>query len=112
MKVNQIRMVSQPPGTNTTVSDSAEFSRLLSAAIVSEEFRALLLCNPARAIDKGYGDETFKFSSAEQARIVSVRASSLSEFAMRIMELDGKSVSMLSAAGVSREEVMPAALQA
>lgn len=105
-------MVSQPLCTNVNVSDSAEFSRLLSAAIVSEEFRALLLRNPARAIDKGYGSETFKFSPAERARIVSVHASSLPEFAMRIMELDGESVSTLSAIDMSREELMPAASQA
>lgn len=111
MKVNQMRMVSQPHPTDINVSDSDEFSRLLSAAVVSEEFRALLLRNPARAIEKGYGSETFEFSPPERARIVSVRASSLPEFAMRILELDGESTANLPTIDRSQEELLPAASQ-
>lgn len=112
MKANQMRMVSQPHPTEVNVSDSGEFSRLISAAVVSEEFCALLLRNPVRAIEKGYGSETFDFSPAERARIRAVRASSLPEFILHVMELDGESVSNLPNINMSREELLPAASQA
>lgn len=111
MKVNQMRMVSQPHQTDVNVSDSGEFSRLISAAVVSEEFCALLLGNPTRAIEQGYGNETFDFSPDERAQIVSVRASSLPEFVMHVMKLDGESVSDMSNINSSREELLPAASQ-
>lgn len=112
MRINQMQMISQPHPTDIKVSESGEFSRLISAAVVSEEFCALLLRNPARAIEEGYGSETFEFAPDEQARIVSVRASSLPEFVLHVMDLDGESISDLPNISVPQEGLLPAVSQA
>lgn len=109
MKVNQMRMASQSYSTNTNVSNSSEFSRLVSAAVVSEEFCTLLLHNPARALNNGYNGETFDFSPKEYARITSVRAASLPEFVVRILELDGEPLPNVHGAPT---RMMPIASQA
>lgn len=61
-----------------------EYSRIMTAAIVSERFRKLLLSNPRLAINSGYGGEAFNLASEESERISSIRASSLPEFARQM----------------------------
>jgi hypothetical protein len=61
-----------------------EYSRIMTAAVVSERFRKLLLSNPRLAIMNGYGGEAFNLASEESERISSIKASSLAEFARQM----------------------------
>jgi hypothetical protein len=61
-----------------------ELSRLISAAVVNQEFRSLLLSNPARALSTGYNGERFQLASQEEQLILSIQASTLVEFAKQI----------------------------
>ena len=64
---------------------AGEFSRLIAAAVVSEQFRQTLLQNPGQALASGYRGEKFNLPKEERARIVSIHASSLSEFAQKLL---------------------------
>ena len=61
--------------------EHSDLSRLLAAAVVSRQFRQLLLSEPARAISQGYGGESFTLSAEEYHLVTSARAASLPEFA-------------------------------
>ncbi len=61
-----------------------EYSRILTAAVVNERFRKLLLSNPALALKSGYGGEAFNLAVEESERISSIKASSLAEFARQM----------------------------
>lgn len=56
----------------------------MTAAVVSERFRKLLLSNPSLAIKSGYGGEAFNLPSEESERISSIKATSLAEFARKM----------------------------
>ncbi len=58
-----------------------EYGRILSAAIVSSQFRQLLLTNPEKALLMGFGGETFQLAQDERKRLSSIQANSLAEFA-------------------------------
>lgn len=58
-----------------------EYSRILTAAVVNEKFRKLLLTNPGMAIRKGFGGEAFHLGADEARRISDIRVSTLAEFA-------------------------------
>jgi hypothetical protein len=61
-----------------------EISRLLTAAVINENFRKLLLANPDQALSKGYRGEPFHLAKEERMRLAAIRASSLAEFAAQI----------------------------
>lgn len=63
----------------------AEFSRLTAAAVVSAKFRQLLLSNPAQAIAAGFQGETFHFSPSERQLLLSIKARTLEEFALKLV---------------------------
>ncbi|HNB50640.1 MAG TPA: hypothetical protein PK530_01785 [Anaerolineales bacterium] len=63
-----------------------DLNRLIAAAVIDREFCALLLTNPLRAIGEGYYGEYFQFSPEAKARIGTIEASSLSEFAQKLVE--------------------------
>ena len=42
---------------------TGEYSRILTAAVINLQFRQLLLANPGKAIERGYGGETFSLAS-------------------------------------------------
>jgi|YelNatPaOPRAMG01_1025707.scaffolds.fasta_scaffold00211_30 hypothetical protein len=63
---------------------SANISRLISAAVVNQGFRQLLLSNPEKALKAGYNGEAFRLDHEEQELILSIQATSLSDFAMKI----------------------------
>jgi hypothetical protein len=67
------------------VSQDKELSRLLTAAVVNQNFRNLLLTNPPSALSNGYNGEMFEFTPDAQALIFSIRASSLEEFAAQLV---------------------------
>lgn len=61
-----------------------EYSRILTAAVVNEKFRRLLLANPGMAIKKGFGGEAFHLNAEETRRIAAIRVSTLAEFARQM----------------------------
>lgn len=61
-----------------------EYSKILTAAVVNEKFRKLLLTNPGLAIKNGFGGEAFHLGSEETHRISSIRVSTLAEFARQM----------------------------
>jgi hypothetical protein len=56
------------------------------AAVVDQEFRDLLLTDPARALAAGYKDEVFNLSPEEEALVLSIQATSLADFAMQLAQ--------------------------
>ncbi len=64
-----------------------EYSRLLTAAVVNQSFRRLLLTNPKQALASGYAGEAFHLGSEEQARVSAIRASSLEDFARQLQQI-------------------------
>ncbi len=70
-----------------------EYSRILTAAVVNEKFRKLLLTNPGLAIKNGFGGEAFHLGADEANRIASIHVSTLAEFA-RQMNGTGSRVSV------------------
>jgi hypothetical protein len=59
-------------------------SRLLTAAVVNQEFRNLLLSDPAIALATGYNGEPFDLPTDVQEMIFSIRATSLADFAEQL----------------------------
>ncbi len=64
-----------------------EISRLLTAAVINENFRKLLLANPDKALSTGYRGEPFHLASEERRLLAAIRANSLAEFAAQIPQL-------------------------
>jgi hypothetical protein len=67
------------------VQPSSGISRLLAAAVINHEFRDLLLSDPEKALTQGYQGETFNLDYQERRRVLSVRAKSLTDFALQLM---------------------------
>lgn len=61
-----------------------EYSRILTAAVVNEKFRKLLLSDPEMAVRMGFGGEAFHLDNADTRRLASIRATSLAEFARQM----------------------------
>ncbi|HNS07855.1 MAG TPA: hypothetical protein PKZ26_05985 [Anaerolineaceae bacterium] len=68
----------------TVVQKEREYSRILTAAVVNEKFRRLLLTNPSMAIKKGFAGEAFHLGAEETRRISAIRVSTLAEFARQM----------------------------
>jgi hypothetical protein len=64
-----------------------EYSRILTAAVINIQFRQLLLTNPAKAIECGYGGETFALAREEKKRVSEIRATSLADFASQLSQV-------------------------
>lgn len=64
-----------------------EYSRILTAAVINMQFRQLLLSNPGKAIESGYGGETFSLAREEKKRVASIRATTLAEFASQLSQV-------------------------
>jgi hypothetical protein len=63
---------------------SKGLSRVFAAAVVSRQFRDLLLENPQEALTNGYLGETFSLTPEESDLIASIRADSLSDLAKQV----------------------------
>lgn len=63
---------------------NGELSRLITAAVVNQKFCNLLLASPAIALAAGYNGESFRLTPGEQELVVSIRASSLTDFAIQV----------------------------
>lgn len=60
---------------------------MLAAAVVSEEFREVLLRDPLSALEIGYNGISFLLTAEEQNHISNIRASSLVEFATQLKRI-------------------------
>jgi hypothetical protein len=66
------------------VSPSSNISRLITAAVVNQGFRKLLLSNPEKAISSGYNGESFRLNRHEQELVLSIHATCLADFAVKV----------------------------
>ena len=57
---------------------------LFAAAVVSRQFREMLLKDPETAVQRGYLGERFELSHEERERLASARAQSLADLARTI----------------------------
>jgi hypothetical protein len=62
-----------------------DLNRLITAALVNQGFCNMLLANPERAVASGFNGEAFSLESDEQDLVKSIRAASLPEFAMQLV---------------------------
>ena len=62
---------------------------MINAAVISKEFCSLLLNNPAHAMASGYHGESFSLTPYEEKLVLSIRATSLNEFAVQLMRRTG-----------------------
>ncbi len=74
-------------GTPGVSRSSQEYSRLLTAAVINMQFRQLLLSNPGRAIDIGFGGEMFNLAREEKKQVAAIRATSLADFASQLNQV-------------------------
>lgn len=61
-----------------------DLSRLFTAAVVNKTFRTKLLADPKSALLAGYNGEPFSLKTEDHDLILSIRATSLSEFAAQL----------------------------
>ena len=66
------------------VQREREYSRIMTAAVVSERFCKLLLANPEMAIKSGFNGEAFHLAIEESRRISAIKASTLADFASQM----------------------------
>lgn len=59
-------------------------NHLLAAAVVSRQFREMLLQDPEAALQRGYLGEKFELSHEEREQLTSVRARSLADLVRTI----------------------------
>lgn len=78
----EVRMTALHP--SSMLSHNRELSRLITAAVVNQKFCTLLLTNPAMALATGYNGELFRLATEEQELILSIRATSLADFATQL----------------------------
>jgi len=71
-------------GTGSRQGAVKEYSRILTAAVISAQFRNMLLANPAKAIAAGFGGEAFHLEYEEKKRVASIRATTLADFASEL----------------------------
>lgn len=78
------QFASEPSLSSVGAFQRQEISRILTAAVINENFRKLLLANPDQALTKGYRGEPFHLAKEDRTRLSAIRASSLAEFAAQI----------------------------
>jgi len=66
---------------------SAEFSRILSAAVINRSFRKMLLADPLKAIASGYSGEKFDINNNQKNKLAAIRANSLADFALQLSNI-------------------------
>ena len=64
-----------------------DLNYLFAAAVVSRQFRKMLLEDPESALQRGYLGEQFELSREEHDRIISSRVTSLADLARKITNL-------------------------
>ena len=84
---NQIFIHNQPVYQKQV---NREYSRIISAAVISQQFRKNLLSDPVKAISAGYCNEKFNITSEELRQIKMFKAKSLEEFAAKLTRIENK----------------------
>ena len=64
-----------------------EYSRILTAAVINQQFRNLLLNDPNQAVSRGFNGESFNLSSKEKDKLSSLKGLSLADFASQLARL-------------------------
>ena len=77
------QIVQEPTNRQTK---KGELSRLISAAVINQGFRSLLLADPKKALKLGFNGEVFFIDVEEQEIISSIQAGTLSEFAIQVAD--------------------------
>ena len=72
------------PKRKKSSRSSCGISRLLSAAVISKNFRELLLTNPDQALTEGYLGEDFLLTYQEKKLVLAIRAENLIDFAKQV----------------------------
>jgi hypothetical protein len=80
-------LIRQPIATVDMSKDTDSISRLLVAAAINPRFCAALLTDPQRALQAGFGGESFPLSQMTLDGLVSIRASTLPEFILKLNEV-------------------------
>ena len=62
-----------------------EYSRILTAAVVNKHFCNTLLKNPSLALANGFCGEKFNLTKEEKRQLLSIRATSIEEFAQQLI---------------------------
>ena len=78
------RTTRQKRNQHQVTGPSCVISRLLAAAVINKGFCDLLLSDPGLALAQGYQGEEFPLDFDQQALVLSIRADSLSDFALQI----------------------------
>ena len=63
---------------------AGNLSRLLSAAVINQRFRDLLLTQPEEALRVGFQGETFPLSREDHQRVLAIQARDLADFALQL----------------------------
>jgi len=66
------------------VTKRSGLHRLFAAAVVSDQFRKVLLSEPELALAGGYLGQTFTLTDKERTIIKNVRAENLTDFAQKV----------------------------
>lgn len=61
-----------------------EIGKLISAAVISTQFRSLLLENPGKALSSGFAGENFQLTSEARVMVEAIHATTLAEFATQL----------------------------
>lgn len=76
---------------------TGEYSRIMTAAVINLQFRQLLLANPGKAIERGYGGESFALAREDKSRVAAIRATNLADFASQLSQVLEHSQAMMLA---------------
>jgi expansin (peptidoglycan-binding protein) len=66
---------------------SPEYSSILSAAVINNSFRQMLLSDPAKAVSSGYSGEAFNLNKEDKKRLTAIHAVSLADFAAQLSQI-------------------------
>lgn len=73
-----------PHSNNRQQEVTREYGRILTAAVISTQFRQLLLSNPGKAVSAGFAGEKFTLDNEACNRLAAIQASSLADFATQL----------------------------
>lgn len=65
---------------------SEELTKLVAAAVISHHFCHLLLTDPEQALESGYNGTTFDLTTRERQLVLTIQATSLTEFARQLSD--------------------------
>ena len=69
-----------------SAKDVASINRLLVAAAISPRFRSVLLADPGKALNAGFGGEQFPLSQPVREKLISIQAATMPDFVHKLDE--------------------------